>query len=140
MREGQKVTEENLNSVMEFDHVIRVHADGTVTDSPERVYFDEAVRSYLVNPETWEWEDEINLPEGWSLLSGFTGQYSYNGPVMHPSEYIGGGIARYILETPGDYVALVMESDCGYTQEFCSEESGCDCEPAGWVVATKPAE
>ncbi len=134
------VTVDNLNDVMEFDHVIRVAADGTVTDSPERVYFDGAVQSVLVNPETWEWEDEINLPEGWTLLSGFTGQYSYNGPVMHPSEYIGGGIARYILETPGDYVALVMESDCGYTQEFCDPEVGCDCEPAGWVVATKPAE
>lgn len=140
MREGLKVTEENLNDAMEFYHIIRVHADGTVTDSPEDPYLEEAVRSVLVDPEGWVWEDEINLPEGWSLLSGFTGQYSYNGPVMHVSEYIGGGIARYILETPGDYVALPMESDCGYTQEHCSEESGCDCEPAGWVVATKPAE
>jgi len=134
------VTVDNLNNVMDFYHVIRVHADGTVTDSPESPYLDEAVRSVLVNADTWEWEDEINLPEGWTLLSGFTGQYSYNGPVMHVSEYIGGGLARYILETPGDYVALPMESDCGYTQEFCSEESGCDCEPAGWVVATKPAD
>jgi hypothetical protein len=134
------VTVDNLNEVMDFYHVIRVAADGTVTEPEGTPYFDEAVRSVLVNADTWEWEDEINLPEGWTLLSGFTGQYSYNGPVMHVSEYIGGGLARYILETPGDYVALPMESDCGYTQEFCSEESGCDCEPAGWVVATKPAE
>lgn len=140
MLEGMKVTEENLNSVMEFGHVIRVNADGTVTGRVEDApYFDEALRSYLVNADTWEWEEEINLPEGWTLMGGYSGQDRYSGPIMHASEYIGGRMARDILEAPGDYVALVMESDCGYTQEHCSEEVGCDCEPAGWAVAHKPA-
>lgn len=140
MSESKIVTVDNLNEVMDFYHVIRVAADGTVTDSPESPYLDEAVRSVLVDPEAWHWEDEINLPEGWSLMDGYSGQYGYSGPVMHVSEYIGGGMARDILATPGDYVALPVESDCGYTQENCSEDSGCDCEPAGWVVVTKPAE
>jgi hypothetical protein len=136
-----KVTADNLNNVMEFYHVIRVNADGTVTDRLEGTpYFDEAARSVLVDPEAWQWEDEINLPDGWSLMNGYSGQHGYSGPVMHVSEFIGGRMARDILETPGDYVALPVESDCGYTQEHCDEESGCDCEPAGWVVATKPAE
>lgn len=141
MSEGLKVTAENLNSVMEFDHVIRVNADGTVTDRVEDApYFDEALRCYLTDPETWLWETEVNLPEGWHLMNGYSGQHGYSGPEMHVSEFIGGRMARDILETPGDYVALVVESDCGYTEEFCSEESGCDCEPAGWVVAFKPAK
>lgn len=140
MREGLKVTEENLNSVMEFGHVIRVAADGTVTEPKGTPYFDEALRSYLTDPEGWVWEDEINLPEGWTLMNGYSGQQGYAGPIMHSSEFIGGRMARDILETPGDYVALVMESDCGYTQGHCSEDVGCDCEPAGWAVAHKPAE
>ncbi len=141
MSENLKITADKLDDVMEFDHVIRVNADGTVTDRVEGApYFDEAARCYLVDPEAWLWEDEFNLPEGWSLMNGYSGQQGYRGPVMHTSEYIGGGMARDILETPGDYVLLAVESDCGYTQEFCSEETGCDCEPAGWVVATKPAE
>lgn len=141
MSENLKVTAENLNNVMEFYHVIRVNADGTVTDRVEDApYVDEAARCYLVNADTWEWEDDFNLPEGWSLMNGYSGQHGYSGPVMHASEFIGGSMARDILETPGDYVALVVESDCGGTQEHCSVEVGCDCEPAGWVVAFKPAE
>lgn len=40
---------------------------------------------------------------GWELVSGFTGQYGYNGPLMHESEYMGGGIVQYTIDTPGIY-------------------------------------
>ena len=135
---NEKVTAENLNSVMEFEHVIRVAADGTVTDSPYSVgsrdaYFDLNV--------TADGVDEFDMSEGWELLKGFTGQHGYNGPVMHSSEYIGGGMARDILETPGDYVALEVSGRCEYDGSTdCDVETGCDCEPAGWAVAFKPLE
>jgi hypothetical protein len=58
---------------------------------------------------------------GWEPLSGFTGQYGYRGPILHPSEYIGGGLARHILETPGDYAVATADDP----------ETG---EPSGWVV------
>lgn len=135
-----KVTVENLNANMEFYHIIRVDASGNVTDSPDRTYTEGWVSMYLVNVETYHWEDDFNLPEGWSLMDGYSGQHGYSGPVMHSSEFIGGGMARTILETPGDYVALPVESDCGYKMDNCDPEIGCDCEPAGWVVAFKPAE
>lgn len=129
-----KVTPDNLNAVMEFDCVVRVHPDGTVTtryeDSP---YFE-----LNVNPEG---VDEFTIPAGWELLTGYTGQYSYNGPVMHPSEFIGGGMARHILETPGDYVALIVNGYCTLEDDTeCNPDTGCDCEPAGWAVAFKPLE
>lgn len=50
--------------------------------------------------------DDHGLDTNWSLLTGFTGQYGYHGPAMHPSEYIGGGLARHILDTPGLYTVL----------------------------------
>lgn len=125
--------EKSLNDLMEFDHVITVHNDGSVTDSTEYCYADLNVAQ--------DGSDEFDLSAGWSLLSGFTGQYGYNGPVMHPSEFIGGGLERYILETPGHYVALVVEARCDYDGSTdCTVEAGCDCEPAGWAVAYKPLD
>lgn len=122
-----------LNELMEFDHIVEVHKDGTVTDADSvRGYFDLNVAS--------DGTDEFDMSEGWELLSGFTGQYSYNGPVMHPSEFIGGGMERYILEHPGYYVALVVEARCDYDGSTdCDPETGCNCEPAGWAVAFKPS-
>jgi hypothetical protein len=81
---------------MEFDHVIQVHPDGTLTDAPDDVHAPEL-----------DAENDTVSGDGWSLLRGFTGQHGYSGPIMHDSEFIGGGLARHILETPGYYVALV---------------------------------
>jgi hypothetical protein len=108
-----------LSDLMAFDHVISVHVDGTITepnrvqDVPEAVY-----------------DDELSAPEGWELLTGYTGQYSYNGPTMHASEYIGGGLARDILATPGYYVALVSY--------VLTEEDDDSDDVAGWCVAHRP--
>lgn len=121
-----------LNQVMEFDHVIRVNESGNVQNVPLlNPYFD-------LNVDT-QGNDEFTLETGWTLLSGFTGQYSYNGPVMHPSEFIGGGLETHILETPGYYVSLVVNGYCHFDEsQDCDPEVGCNCEPAGWAVAFKP--
>lgn len=66
---------------------------------------------------------------GWDgLLTGFTGQYCYRGPIMHESEVIGGGIERYILENPGWYCAVVVND--GDSEDY---------EPCGWAIAYKEA-
>jgi hypothetical protein len=127
-----------LNERMDFEHIIKVDESGNITDAEIDAYFD--LHVILTDPDKWEWVDEFTIPEGWNLLNGFSGQYGYSGPVMHPSEYVGGRLEAHIRETPGYYVCLVVESDCQYTQEFCSEESGCDCEPAGWAIAYKPLD
>jgi hypothetical protein len=65
-------------------------------------------------------------------LEGFTGQYRYNGPIMHESEYVGGGLARYILANPGWYCAVVVnapDDDGTYSGEV-----------AGWAVSYKAVE
>lgn len=125
-----------LNDLMQFDHIVKVGPDGAVSDGDISAYFE--LSTY--KGDDGEWHENFQLPDGWELLRGFTGQYSYNGPVMHPSEFIGGGLERHIRETPGYYVALTVESDCGYTEPNCTEDAGCDCEPDGWAVAYRPLD
>jgi len=139
------VTEDTLNSFMEFDHVIRVLPGGAVTHDTPGVYAPESLDMEVDGDGQSIHADDSDIKgqaksAGWALLTGYTGQYSYNGPVMHPSEFIGGGLARHILETPGYYVALTVEAPCNdYSAEFCSEDTGCNCEPAGWAVAYREA-
>ena len=87
-----------LNDLMEFDHVIAVWPDGSITE-PTGVYAPD-----LHNGEL-EGDD-------WTLLDGFSGQDRYSGPIMHASEFIGGGLERHIRENPGLYVNLVDYPVC----------------------------
>lgn len=114
------VTRDNLNALMEFDHVIEVHADGTVTE-PTAIWAPEVsmVRSDPRNPQ-------ISSRQGWELLNGYSGQFTYSGPIMHDSEYIGGKMADDILAEPGVYVAVVVSDDDAEDEED---------RDAGWAVA-----
>ncbi len=106
---------EDLNDAMEFDHVVQVHDDGSVTD-----------RRDLYAPECYgEPDGTINFAgaKGWHALNGYSGQDRYAGPIMHPSEYIGGRMADDILSTPGTYVAVVVTD--------LDDDEG---EPYGWAV------
>lgn len=123
----------SLNEKMDFWSGVEVLEDGSVVQGADTPSFE----LYMRLDDNGVWVDDFQMPEGWALMTGYSGQDSYNGPVMHPSEYIGGGMERDILATPGVYVCLVVECDCGYTEEFCTEDVGCDCEAAGWVVAYK---
>lgn len=104
---------ETLSDFMEFDRVVRVEDDGTVWATGEPA------------PTV---DDEDVLTPGWSLVIGFSNQYSYGGPIMHPSEYIGGGLETHILDNPGDYVTVVVydTDDDDYT------------DPVGWAIAYRP--
>jgi hypothetical protein len=100
-----------LREAMDFDVVIFVDRDGSITTKPD-IHAPELTDDTLYTDERAKW----------SLMTGYTGQYCYNGPIMHESEYIGGKLADDILATPGLYVALVNSS---------SDESD-----LGWAVAT----
>lgn len=113
-----KVSARTLNDLMSFDHVIQVHADGSVTE-PRGVWAPELHDGQLFQGGT--------AGEGWELMNGYSGQYMYSGPTMHESEFIGGRMARDILATPGLYVAI---------EDIPSDDS----EPTGWAVAHKPAD
>lgn len=117
------MTERQLTDIMEFDHVIRVHPDGSITEPPD-----------VWAPDLHDGELD---GDDWVLLDGFSGQCCYSGPIMHQSECIGGGLERYIRDTPGLYVNLVDYPICG---DDCYDCAGDGCEPDGWAVATIPDE
>ena len=104
----------DLNALMEFDHVIQVHSDGTVSE-PTGVYApDLNAISDGDGSHTSDTDSDLRRQAesaGWTLESGWTGQDRYNGPCMHASEFIGGGLAEHILATPGYWVALVVYED-----------------------------
>jgi hypothetical protein len=106
-----------LTDFMEFDRVIRVHGDSRLTDEPG-AYAPEV--HYQGDGSS---EDDLWVSSGWELLNGYSRQYGYAGPVMHPSEFIGGRMELDILDEPGVYVAVVVSCDDG--------------EDAGWAVARR---
>lgn len=105
----------DLNDTMSFDHVIEVREDGSVIH-----------RADLYAPESYD-DGAAGIDfagaKGWTPLNGYSGQDSYSGPIMHASEYIGGIMARDILDTPGIYVAVVV-----------TDLDDIDGEPSGWAV------
>jgi hypothetical protein len=113
----------DLNDLKEVDHVIVVDFDGSVTDAPDGIYAPTLAEEHV-------WGD----PHGprWQLMGGYTGQYGYRGPIMHPSEFIGGRLARDIMAQPGYYAAVTSHS--------CTDgcESECLSEPDGWAVVYAP--
>lgn len=120
----------DLNSMMAFDHVIRVNEDGTI-DEPIRDRY--APELYALSDSEGQHtpDTDPNLisdarDAGWELLSGWTGQYGYSGVCMHPSEFIGGSLAEHILETPGYWVAVVVTEDIGDAEH--------------WAIAYAPLE
>jgi hypothetical protein len=109
---------------LEFDTVFRIDEGKayilTAESAPE-VYHDED-------------EDVIILANGdsslWETVSdGLTGQYGYNGPVMHASENMSAGIAERLVELSDDYDAYAL-----VIVEVFPEDNDEMPEPAGWAI------
>lgn len=98
---------QELNHIMEFGTVVWSDGHGAVYDqvpvyAPEVAGDDEQEQTACAERQ------------GWTLLTGWTGQYSYHGAHMHPSEFIGGGLADHILTTAGFYVTVAILDDGGF--------------------------
>jgi hypothetical protein len=148
-----------LDRAMDLDHVIRVNTDGTVDSHPSRAhpltpYAPESViftrhDGQIMGEHERAWTESIER-QGWSVETGWSGQDRYAGPIMHPSEFIGGGLADHIVASPGLWVAVTVEcvrgdpEDAG--EDFNPEAHTCDdCadmpdpeieneDPAGWAI------
>lgn len=139
-----------INELMEFDHVVAVMPDGRVIDVDEGfnhldVYAPEVVIDYdgpFAEAQISKQHDadmvESLREQGWEVLSGYSGQHGYSGPVMHRSEFIGGGIEDRIREEPGYWVALTVEIHPGEDDpEHESNGGNGESEAVGWIVARK---
>jgi hypothetical protein len=128
-----------LNELMSFGHVVYSDGNGNVTDEyddtvfgPETVYvYLDADGQAIKQPGASDFDIDMAGYGDWQLLRGFTGQDSYNGAIMHASEYIGGGLERFIRENAGYYVAVIVDG-------LVDDPTG-DAEtvPDGWAVAFK---
>ncbi len=109
---------ELLNS-QDFDHPFTLTPQGEVRDADQGAYAPSVYNSSV---------NDVDIDgDGWEALTGLTGQYSYNGAVMHSSEFIGSQIAGYMLdlaEGEPQTFAVVMVEDL--TEE--------DAEPIGWAI------
>jgi hypothetical protein len=116
-----------LNDIMEPDHVIAVDEDGHITE-PSGIYAPELEMGTDGDGQILDEHEAAYKADaarqGWQILEGFTGQHAYRGPVMHPSEFVGGGLEDHIRETPGSYAVVIVRCDDG--------------EDAGWAVAYRP--
>lgn len=129
----------SLNDQMSFDHVIRIDENGAVAKPLTTTYAPEVYVECAdddCGPITAEAEAAMIAhveEQGWELMTGYTGQCLYNGPIMHVSEYVGGRLEDDIRATPGLYV--VVEPTGLYETEEQEERNGD--QAIGWVVARK---
>jgi hypothetical protein len=124
LRRSDVTTAEQLSNLMEFDRVIYVDESGEASNQTYAIDAPEAPEAY------WRDGEDVILSGGssdWTLLRGASGQHAYQGACMHESEYIGGGLARNILETHGYWVSLVVYDEA-------PEDEDAD-QIVGWALA-----
>jgi hypothetical protein len=139
----------SLNDIMEFDLVVRVHPDGSVTRA-EGIYAPEVYPDYAekghdhISGYPFGYDYETGKPKRgaeWSLMRGYTGQHGCaDSAHMHNSEFIGGRMERDILANPGLYVAVTLDWPCDtyYGCDGPDPETGESCDMdhvEGWAVA-----
>lgn len=131
----------DLNAFMAIDHVVHVHADGTVTDddtaglyapSVECDYSGPFADAQISDAQESDMIDFVKRDTGWTLLTG----WSHGGglAIMHQSEFIGGHLADHIRETSGYWVAVTVELHPGEDDPEYDDGNG-ESETAGWALA-----
>jgi len=102
-------TASDLNLIAEFDLAFRVDEEGNVTCA-DGIYSPDV---YVVTDEEGQIIGDAHISgEGWTFVNGYSGQDSYAGPIMHPSEFLGGKMAQDVLDSPGVYVVVgVIDPD-----------------------------
>ena len=134
---------ENLNSKVEFDSPFRVVGnleDGrtVIEKSLLDVYAPEVIL-YVDKNGSGVGEEEIDLKDwreatDWIAVNGYSGQQGYRGPTMHSSEFLGGRMAKDVLEDIGGIYTLVTV-ECMPNWEASEEElDEVRDNPAGWML------
>lgn len=115
-------------SIGEFDVVFVVSENGAcradfTTYAPE-VFVSTDDDGQILSVHEAEMIEDVRR-QGWEMLTGWSGQWQYSGPIMHASEYFGGRLREHVLSVPGTYALVVVTGDCD------------DDPDAGWAVVRK---
>lgn len=123
-----------LNDLMEFGHVVYSDGNGNVTDKfDRRIYGPEVVYAEVDSDGQLTGEPVDMGGYNWELLKGFSNEAtSFMTEILHPSEFIGGGLEDHIRENAGYYVAVVVDASD-------NKDDGGD-GSVGWAVAFKEAD
>jgi hypothetical protein len=79
-------------------------------------------------------DEELSPAGTWDFITGYSGQDRYSGPIMHNSEYLGGGMARDTLGWPGTYCLVAAYWSC---DDSCTDPAICEAEhpyQEGWAL------
>lgn len=126
------MAEQTLKDIMQMGHLIRVREDGTIDDDVWFLHTPESVEVETdENGQILDEHEKAMIEEqeraGWTFFTnGYSGQYRYAGPIMHSSEFIGGGLETDISETPGYYVTVPVDT--------MPADEDAETESAGWAV------
>lgn len=103
---------QELDRLMELDCraiLVTINRDGRVTVETDRPDAPPAPDLHALADDegqhTADTDPDLHRQaraQGWELETGWTGQYSYHGPCMHPSEYVGGALAQHVLTYGSD--------------------------------------
>lgn len=105
----------SLDSWIEFDAPFRITPNGNGTAIIESA---QAIAPDSIDGELTD--------DRWSYFThGYSGQYGYDGPIMHPSEFVGGRLAHDIIAEAGIYCLVTDYDDDGEND---------DRQPNGWAV------
>jgi hypothetical protein len=139
--EETTMTDIDLNTLMEIDHVVRVRDDGTVTDqgttgvyAPEvHIEYDGPFAEAQISDDQERAMIDWIKGQGWDVLTG----WALGGglALMHASQYIGGRLADHIRKTPGYWVVCSVELHPGEDDpEHESNGGNGESEAAGWIL------
>lgn len=146
---AQLSTTADVIQSLDFDSVFRIDpATGDVTevDRDGRSLADHA-------PVVWHDDEQDVVIEGhgeWHALTGMTGQDSYRGAVMHPSEVMFGswGVVAEMLRVQDDEPTMwaqvvvntmVCEDEDVPAEECTDDEHDHGTDPVGWAIVYRRA-
>lgn len=108
---------EDINDILALDgRAIRVYADGQWEET--QLYPPE--QGSIGNVEDFVHYFSKPNDRDWVLVSGMSNQYGYDGPLMHPSEFLDESFWEYMREHPGCYatVSLLDEDEDSWAVMF----------------------
>ena len=130
---GVLATIDSLNTLTDFNQPFRVKPFEPIDNTAELFFPDISIPEYIElyrENEDEDWQIDENAIRGWKTFSdGASSQYGYDGPILHDSEFLGGGLAKKIINTPGTYVLVEA------LYEDPEAEDGYD--RSGWTILKK---